>query len=299
MKSLGHLGRWRLFGLLAIAAAVAVAIPAASGAGPFAHGGANAQFSASTLYSHSVLLKAMGAPKGAPNGAGGKGYTCTGGSIPAGTYDSLTVAGFCSTDQGTVKVKRDVTVQAQSALFADFGGGPQLVVGGNLYVQDSAGLVLGCEPEASPCENDPNQEIGFLSSRATVYGNLYAENAFAVIVHNAYIGGNFTIHGGGGGLDCDTAGFNTVEDAAVGGNVTIDGVQACWMGFFRTSVVGNFNYDNNITGDPDGNEIQTNVVQRNMDCSGNNPAVQDGDSGGFPNTVFGHAGGECAAVSGP
>ena len=55
----------------------------------------------------------------------------------------------------------------------------------------------------------------------------------------------------------------------------------------------------NSTADPDGNEVDTNVVQGNFVCSGNNPAAQVGDSGGFPNIAFGKATGECASLTGP
>jgi hypothetical protein len=202
-------------------------------------------------------------------------------------------------DEGVVKVTHDVNVMPNAGLFAAFGGGPRLAIGGNLNVGSNAILFLGCEPYASPCFNDPDQNVGSLTSKGTVGGNLHADGAYAVVVHYSYIGHDLTIHGGGGGYNCTTAGFFTVEDATVGHNATLDGLQTCWGGFFRTDVGGNFKYTNNATADPDGNEIQTNTVQGNIDCHGNNPAAQQGDSEGFPNIAFGHVTGECTSLTGP
>ena len=167
-------------------------------------------------------------------------------------------------------------------------------------------LVLGCEPEAFACINDPDQSVGTFSSRGTVYGSLDADNPLAVIVHNAYFGGDLEIDGGGGGLNCDSQdalfgspAYATVEDTSVGGFVRIEGMQTCWLGFFRDSVNGGVSYHDNQTFDPDGNEVETNVIRGYLACANNNPAAQVGDSGGFPNTVFGSATGECASLTGP
>ena len=54
---------------------------------------------------------------------------------------------------------------------------------------------------------------------------------------------------------------------------------------------------NNRLGDPDGNEIVTNIVGGNLRCTGNDPHAQLGDSGGSPNIVAGRASGECRALS--
>src|SRR5262252_10398200 len=90
----------------------------------------------------------------AASAAGGN-ATCSGGSVAAGTYQSLTVTGFCSVDSGPVTVTKNLTVAHGAALVAAFGGS-DLNVGGNLTVGSHAILVLGCEQEAFPCLNDPN-----------------------------------------------------------------------------------------------------------------------------------------------
>src|SRR5215472_8769400 len=119
--------------------------------------------------------------------------TCSGGSIAAGTYTSLTVTGFCSADAGPVTVTKNLTVASGAALLAAFGGS-DLNVGGNLTVGSHAILVVGCEPEAFPCLNDPNA-----STSDHVGGNLTATGALMVLAHHNTIGGNVTQSGGGGG----------------------------------------------------------------------------------------------------
>jgi hypothetical protein len=306
VRSLHVFRRRRLLTLLALAAALAVAIPAASGAGPFARAGSKLlcahQCSAAAVFSPSTLK--TNEMKGQPHAADAG--TCAGGSIPAGTYASLRVTGVCTVDQGVVKVRHSVVVEPNAALFAAFGNGPQLAVGRNLYVGRDAVLVLGCEPEAFACINDPDQSVGTFSSKGTVYGSLTAIHPLAVIVHNAYVGHNLRIHEGGGGYNCDpqdaifgSPAYATFEDTSVGGNVSIDKMRTCWLGFFRNAVGGWVKYQNNSTADPDGNEVETNVVHGNLVCTGNNPAAQAGDSGGFPNVVFGKAAGECASLTGP
>ena len=307
VSSLHHLGRWRLLGLLAVVAAVAVAIPAASGAGPFARAGSKVlcshECSAAALFSPATLKR--GEMKGIIHGSA-KAATCAGGSIAPGTYGSLTITGFCTVDQGPVKVWHSVYVAPNAGLIAAFGDGPQLAIGGSLWAEKNSVLVLGCEPEAFTCINDPDQAVGTFSSKSTIYGNLYATNALAVIVHDAHIGGNLRVHQGGGGYNCNpqaalfgSPAYATFEDVSVSGNATVNDMQTCWLGFFRTTVGGWVKYQNNSTADPDGNEVDTNVVQGNFACSGNNPAAQVGDSAGFPNITFGKATGECASLTGP
>lgn len=309
MSVLRRFGRVRLLGALAVVLVAAVAMPAASGAGPFARAGAKQlcshQCSGAAVFSPSSVqkgeMKMSGSSKGAANAA-----TCAGGSIAPGTYASLKVTGFCTVDQGVVKVQHSVTVEPNAGLIAAFGNGPQLAVGGSLFVEQNAVLVLGCEPEAFTCINDPDQQVGSFSSKSTVYGSLDADNALAVIVHNAYFGHDVKVDGGGGGVNCDSQNalfgspaYATFEDTSVGGTVRIADVQTCWLGFFRNSVGRNVWYHGNTTADPDGNEVDTNTIQGYLTCTDDNPAPQVGDSGGFPNVVFGRATASCSSLTGP
>jgi hypothetical protein len=298
-KALTTLGRWRLVGLLALAVALVVAIPAAFGATStgvkmkpqFQHQ-SRLVVAPSVLRQRSAMTKSMGTG------------TCSGGSIAPGTYSSLSITGFCTVDAGSVVVEHNLTVGRNAGLVAAFGGGPSLTVGGNLYVRPNGVLVLGCEPEAFVCFNDPDQQVGTLSSKGTVFGSLIAYEALAVLVHNTYVGHNLFVNKGGGGVTCDpqaalfgSPAYATFEDTSIGGSATIEHWRSCWLGFFRSTVEHSVNFNNNIVADPDGNEVQTNTIGGNLICRANTPDPQTGDSGGSPNTVLGRAIAECTAIS--
>jgi hypothetical protein len=135
--------------------------------------------------------------------------TCFGGSVAAGVYSNLSIAGFCNVDSGSVTVEHNLIVLPGGTLNAQFGGtdtGPapsDVTVGGNLDVQTNGVLVLGCEPGHFTCQNDPDPSTGgTFSNSASVGGNLTAEDALAVVVHVTAIGRNVTMSGGGGGVTC-------------------------------------------------------------------------------------------------
>jgi hypothetical protein len=267
MRFTGHLAR--VLGLVALAAGISVAT--ASGAPP---------------------------PKG---------YTCSGGSIPAGGYDSLTVTGICAVDSGSVTVTHDTTVANGAALLAAFGGS-DLAVGGDLLVRNNAILVLGCEPEAFICFNDPDQVNGTLATNDSIGHDLKANNALTVLAHHNTIGHDVSMTGGGGGAGpniCDSTAlfggppFGTFEDNTIGHDASINGFHSCWLGFFRNTVSNDVNYNGNKTTDPDGNEVATNTVGGDLSCNGNDPAPQVGDSGGAPNVVSGQVRGQCKKLVGP
>ncbi len=261
------------------------------------------------------------------------GYTCSGGNVPAGTYSSITVTGVCSMSAGTIEVRGNVTVEPGALLDAvtpgdglavapppDFpiqllpSGTPlvpaTLLVGGNVTVGAGGVLFLGCSPNISCPQAVTYDRIG---------GNLTASGALGVVVHSTSIGGNFTVSRGGGGPDvvdgvasgaCDVAAsapapwgndpslvgtpvYTDAEDNSVGGNLSITGLQSCWLGALRNRVGGSMTVTDNTMGDPDATEIGTNLVSRDMSCSGNDPKVQYGDGGASPNMVGGAAQGEC------
>lgn len=227
--------------------------------------------------------------------------SCSGGPIAPGTYDSLVIRGFCF-PAGDVIVTHDVTVVGGGILAAIFGGST-LTIEGNLEVRSGGAAAVGCEPKAFPCFTSPgsitNDSIG---------GNLIANNALLVLMHHDRIGGNVEEHSGGGGLTCaPLSGFgpgggpppySTYEDDTIGGNASVTDMRTCWLGFFRNTV-GNVEWHNNQTLDPDGNEIASNFIRGNLDCSANTPPPQLGDAifvGNGPNTVGGRSTGQCPPV---
>jgi hypothetical protein len=183
-------------------------------------------------------------------------------------------------------------------------------------VGKGAVLVLGCSPNIS-CSSPPGISFDRVS------GNLTALGSLAVVIHSATIGGSVSVLGGGGGAagGANSGGcFNTkkfpipapwskdaalanpktgspqytdLEDVSIGGNLTVAGVQTCWLGSLRNQVRGSLTYVGNVTSDPDGMEINNNLTAGNMTCLANNPAVQYGDSGAAPNLVGGFASGQC------
>ena len=245
-------------------------------------------------------------------------YNCTGGNVPAGTYNSLVITGVCYTPAGTITVRGDLTVAPGALLDAvtpgDPAGNPLLpatvVVGGNVNVGRGAVLVLGCTPSQG-CNAINSDRIG---------GNLNAIGALGVVLHGVSIGGSATLLGGGGGAAGGAASgacfaspipapwsedaalssgpngspqFSDFEDNSIGGNLSMLGVQTCWMGSFRNQVGGSTTLIGDSTSDPDGMEVGSNTTSGNMTCFGNLPAVQFGDSSGAPNTVGGFGAGQC------
>lgn len=227
--------------------------------------------------------------------AGGT-YTCAGGTIASGSYPSVVVAGTCAVDAGSVTVSGNLTIAAGGVLYAAFSG-DDVSVDGNLTIGTNGVLVLGCEPYAFECLDDTTNTQ---SAMGTVGGNLAADGALAVLVHNSSVGRNLSLDGGGGGVNCAPQAalfgfpaYATFEDVSVTGNAAISGWHSCWLGLFRTGVSGNVNFNDNVVADPDGNEVATNTIDGNLNCSGNSPAPQIGDSGGVLNTVMGKANGQC------
>jgi hypothetical protein len=206
-------------------------------------------------------------------------------------YTSLTINSDCTVDAGNVIVTGNVTVKSGGLLIADFSGS-DLIVKGNVVVQPYAGLILGCNPNSSPCENNSNG-----TSHDSIGGKLTSNGGFVLIIHNTNVKGDVSFTNGGAG--CSFGDFSTFEDSNFGGNVTINKVVTCWMGFIRNQVVGTVTYNNNATADPDGNEIVTNKIGGSLKCMGNNPPPQAGDSGGGPNLVAGTRTGQCQSTSLP
>ena len=266
------------------------------------------------------VLTASAASAAPLGGGGGGSYVCPGGNVPPGTYSSILITGVCFAPAGTIVVRRNLTIAPNALLDAVTPGDPPaspvvpatVLIGGNVSVGRNGVLALGCSPNIS-CGSPPG--ISF----DRVGGNLTAINSEAVVVHSATIGGNVTVLGGGGGavgggasggcfsptaaipapwseapgLVAGGPQYTDFEDTSIGGNLTIVGQQTCWMGSLRNQVRGSLTYASDVTSDPDGMEINNNLMGGNMTCLKNDPAVQYGDSGAAPNLVGGLGIGEC------
>jgi hypothetical protein len=193
-----------------------------------------------------------------PVSAGAKGHTttCTG-ELAAGTYHKLVVP------EGAVCLSE----------------GPVTIRGG-LLIEPGATFVLGSE------ENP--------GDTGTISGGVRATNPASVQIHFTTINGGIDIQGGSGpfGGPFDIT-WNAIEDNRINGGATVEGYDGFWFGFIRNQVNGSVNLNHNVLLDPDGNEYVTNVIHGTLNCRGNSPAPQIGDSQGSPNRVTGAKTGQC------
>jgi hypothetical protein len=192
-------------------------------------------------------------------GAASSSTTCAG-SLAAGTYHRLVVPGG-----GVCLSEGPVTIR------------------GGLYIESGATFVLGSE------ENPVNT--------GTISGGVHATNAASVQIHFTTINGGVEIRGGSGpfGGPFDIT-WNAIEDNRIDGGATVEGYNGFWFGFIRNHVNGSVNLNNNVLADPDGNEYVTNTIHGSLNCSGNSPAAQVGDSEGAPNQATGAKTGQCAGL---
>lgn len=253
-----------------------------------------------------LVVGTLGAPAVAAAASGT--YVCSGASIDSpgvlsGTFDNVLVQGVCAVPAGPAVVNGTVTVAPGGALVAAFAGG-QLTVKKDVDVSSGGTAILGCFASSFPCLDDPNQNNPTLNSPVVIKRDLSATGALGVILHDATVGRDVSEAGGGGGLTCEPVGFfvaigspaySDFEDSTVGRDMTVTGLQSCWFGTLRVNVGRDLTYASNSFADPDASEVHTNVVGRDMSCSGNDPAVQYGDAfNGGPNQVGRHAVGECS-----
>ena len=162
------------------------------------------------------------------------------------------------------------------------GDGPVTIRGG-LFIQQGATLVLGSEENPVPT--------------ATINGGVHATNAMNVQIHFSTINGGIDIHGGSGPFGGPFGvTWNTIEDSTINGGYTEAGYNGFWNGFIRNTAHGSVNLIGNTVADPDGNEVVTNMIHGNLNCAGNDPPPQVGDSEGSPNHVTGVETGQCVGL---
>ncbi len=236
-----------------------------------------------------------------------------------GSFGNVSVRGACAVDSGPAHVNGDLTVTPGSALVAAFAkndhgsGNSSLSVDGDVMVQSGAAAVIGCDPQSSPCVDDPSQSHPTLSSHDTIGHNLISNEGLGVVVHNTAVGIDIIQTGGGGGFNCNPQGvfnlfkspvFTTFEDMTVGGNIRIRGVNTCWGGIARVHVAGDVVVQSNKYADPDAIEILSNVIGGNLSCQNNSMTWDNGDLSNNlfprqpePNTVHGRRSGQCVLSS--
>jgi hypothetical protein len=194
--------------------------------------------------------------------------------VPAGASSLTTCTGTLA--PGTYQ---QVVVPKGATCLSD---GPVTIRGG-LRIESGATFVLGSE--------------GSPGNKSTISGGVRAENPASVQIHFATINGRIDIHGGSGPFGGPFGvTWNAIEDNHINGGATVDGYNGFWFGFIRNTVNGSVNLNNNVLEDPDGNEYVTNTIHGSLNCAGNSPAPQVGDSAGTPNQVTGVKTGQCASL---
>jgi hypothetical protein len=220
--------------------------------------------------------------------------TCSGGSIPAGTYNGFTVTGNCMFAGGTVTINGNLIV-APGALLNDHAASPPTTVHvtGNVIVGKGAVLGLGDYDPTPPHDS------------AIVDGNIIANQPLTLYLGGMTVHGNVISNGGG-----DPVRNFPIKDDTIDGNLIVQGWSGLWFGVIRTTVGGNVIVAHTAgtqTGIPgtefegilDSTEVVSNTIGGNLICLGNTPAAQIGDAvedGGGPNTVGGRKIGECAGL---
>jgi hypothetical protein len=240
--------------------------------------------------------------------------TCTGTptspGVLSGTYNSnVVVTGVCFVNGGAATISGDLTITPTGALNAQFAlnditgtGTSSLTVRDNVFVEPGGVMFMGCEPNFSQCQDDTDTNGGVLTGQNSVHGSVIEFGPLGVIMHASTIDGSVAELGGGGGVNCTPSGifaafgspaFSDYEDNTIGGDLSVVGLQTCWLGSLRNTVGGNIIDVGNTMANPDAGEVLQNTVHGDIACFNNSPAVQFGDSGASPNVVSGQAFGEC------
>ena len=186
--------------------------------------------------------------------------TVCNGTLAPGTYHSVVVPqhGVCLSD-GPVTIRAGV------------------------FVQPGGTLVLGSAENPVPT--------------ATIGGGVRATHPMSVQIHFSTINGGIDIRGGSGPFGGPFGmTWNAIEDNVINGGYNEIGYNGFWNGFIRNTVSGSVNLIHNQVADPDGNEVVTNTIHGDLNCVGNDPAPQVGDSEGAPNRVTGAKTGQCAGL---
>jgi len=223
------------------------------------------------------------------------GYTCTGGDIPSGNYASITVTGFCDVPaDAVISVVGNLNVGAGA--FLDAQSAPSTITVGHNVTAAAGSLVgLGCQPgsythnSGHACAVEPDGH-----SVITVKGNVTGTGANTVLLNGITVKGNVTLTGGGGDIPW------SIKNNTIGGNLTVSGVTADWLGVLFNSIGKNATLTDITVTDPGDPGrlvfVVRNTIGRNLACTGLTPGVSGGFFPGEVNVVGRNAIGQCASL---
>jgi hypothetical protein len=252
-----------------------------------------------------AALVLSGTAVASAHGTWPRAYRCAGGEIPSGNYASVIVTGQCAVAaDAVISVAGDVWVAGGAALDAQ-SAPSTITIGRNVIAGPGSILGLGCQPSNTigrfagvPCAVAPAGH-----TTITIGGNVTAIGADTVLLRGAVaagagelrVNGNVTLIGGG-----NRDNPWSIKGASIGGNLSIIGVTAEFLGVQFNTVGGNVTliaitvYD--VDSPPPGVTIVENTVGRNLACFGLAPGVSGGFIPGEVNHVSGRAIGQCAAL---
>ena len=222
-------------------------------------------------------------------------YRCTGGEIPSGSYERITVTGACSVAAGAViHVSGDVRVRAGATLDAQ-SAPSTITIRGDVTGARGSTVGLGCQPpsatgnSAHECALDPQGQ-----STITVKGDVTVTKGELVMLNGITVKGSVRLIGGGG------PNYWSIKNNTIGRNLTVSGQTVAWIGVMFNDI-GRSAWLTNITvvdehpGAP-GVYIVQNTVGRDLGCWRLKPGVSGGFVPGAVNVVGGDARGQCAAL---
>ena len=255
-----------------------------------------------TLTIAAALALSGGPVVAAPSGSAPRSYTCTGGDfatgnlvdIPSGNYANLVVTGACDVPDGATITAWNVFIAPGAALDAQ-SAPSTITVGHDVIAGPGALLGLGCQPPSytgnsgHQCTVDPNGH-----STVAINGNIIALGADTVLLNGITVDRNVTLIGGGGTIPW------SIKNDMIGGNLTVGGVTADWLGVLFNHIGGNATLIKVTATDPGDPGrlvfVVRNTIGRNLICFGLVPGVSGGLFPGEVNVVGQHAIGQCATL---
>jgi hypothetical protein len=235
---------------------------------------------------------AAGDPSAGPHICSSAGQALTG-----TYYGDLKVKGNAYVPAGaSLEVIGDLTLAPGSCL--DAFSTATVTLDADVIVRDGATLALGCTPQSI----GPVPPCGTTTTHDTVYGSITAHNPLTMYLDGDTIRGDVISHGGGPGRTLSPYVNFPIKDNTILGDVVVTDWQGAWFGLLRNHINGSVKLAN-ITGVAigddgtlDSTEVTDNSILGSLDCHGNFPPAQVGDSGGGPNSVFSWTTGECATM---
>ncbi len=212
------------------------------------------------------------------------GYLCNGGTIPAGTYQRMTVAGACSAAAGTLVVRAGLTVASSAALSVPPGSA--LVVSGGVALESAGSLIASAARVSGGLSAD--HPTFLLLGATTVNGPVAIVGGISVDVRASTLNGGFSQRSMG------SVGSTTIAQSTVrGGVVVANGAIRGGVDLLGDRILGGVSIVDVLSRSDMASTISGNAIFGGLVCVGNTPPPVNG---GIPNAVAGREIGQCAGL---